>query len=94
MNVRGTVVIITGASAGIGLATAHLFAEHGAKLALAARSAERLRQLVTDFGKNALAGSQRREGPPPSNMLPDSAEFVAQKILAAAQNEPAEQFMV
>lgn len=235
MDVRGTVVIITGASAGIGLATAHLFAEQGAKLALAARSAETLHQLVdelggrgheaiaiptdmrqqaeverlidqtfthfgridmlinnagqaaagpvstvsiedyrqiidlnifgplyamqavvpkmhahggglilnissnvtkltipgigayastksalnmlsdtarvelapdnirvitvyprltaTDFGKNALSGSQRREGPPRSNVVPDSAEFVAQNILAAAQNEPAEQFM-
>ncbi len=236
MNVRGTVVIITGASAGIGLATAHLFAEKGAKLALAARSTEKLRKLTdelggqgheviaiptdmrqqaeverlidqtfthfgridmlinnagqaaagpvsavsvedyrqiidlnifgplyamqavipkmretggglilnissnvskltipgigayastksalnmlsdtarvelapenirvitvyprrtaTDFGKNALSSRQRREGPPPSNAPDDSAEFVAQKILEAAQNEPAEQFMV
>ena len=236
MNVQGTVVIITGASAGIGLATAHLFAGQGTKLALAARSTEKLRQLAdelggrgheaiaiptdmrqqaeverlidqtfthfgridmlinnagqaaagpvstvsvedyrqiidlnifgplyamqavipkmrasggglilnissnvskmtipgigayastksalnmlsdtarrelapenirvitvyprqtaTDFGKNALINRQRREGPPPSNVPPDSAEFVAQKILEAAQNEPAEQFLV
>lgn len=37
MDIRNKVVIITGASAGIGLATAKLFAKSGAKVALAAR---------------------------------------------------------
>jgi len=46
VDIQGKVVIITGASAGIGLSTAQLFAQHGAKLALAARSADKLGQLV------------------------------------------------
>jgi NADPH:quinone reductase-like Zn-dependent oxidoreductase len=40
MDIQDKVVIIIGASEGIGLATAHLFAEAGAKVALAARSAD------------------------------------------------------
>ena len=58
MDIQGKVVIITGASAGIGLSTAHLFAQHGAKLALAARSADKLGQLVdalTGQGHTAIA---------------------------------------
>lgn len=42
MEVQGKVVIITGASMGIGEATARIFAEAGAKLVLAARSADKL----------------------------------------------------
>lgn len=42
MEVRGKVVIITGASMGVGAATARVFAEAGAKLVLAARSGDKL----------------------------------------------------
>jgi NADP-dependent 3-hydroxy acid dehydrogenase YdfG len=42
MEIQGKVVIITGASMGIGAATARVFAEQGAKLVLAARSADTL----------------------------------------------------
>lgn len=41
-DLRGSVVVITGGSSGIGLATAHAFARRGARLVLAARGAERL----------------------------------------------------
>lgn len=42
MDVQGKVVIITGASMGIGAATARVFADAGAKLVLAARSEDKL----------------------------------------------------
>ena len=49
MEIAGKVVLITGASSGIGLATARLFARKGARLALAARSAEKLAQLAAEL---------------------------------------------
>lgn len=49
MDVRGKVVFITGASAGIGLITAKRFAEAGAKLALVARSADLLEKLASEL---------------------------------------------
>ena len=45
MDIQNKVVIITGASSGIGYATAKLLSEKGAKLALVARSKEKLEQL-------------------------------------------------
>lgn len=49
MEIADKVVLITGASSGIGLATARLFAQKGARLALAARSAEQLEQLASEL---------------------------------------------
>ena len=46
MEVQDKVVIVTGASMGIGAATAHVFAEAGAKLVLAARSADKLEEVA------------------------------------------------
>jgi short-subunit dehydrogenase len=48
-KVDGKIIIVTGASAGIGLATARLLAQHGAKVALAARSVETLKKLVEEI---------------------------------------------
>ncbi|UUZ90971.1 SDR family oxidoreductase [Paenibacillus sp. P25] len=45
VNVEGKVVILTGASSGIGEAAAKMLAGHGAKVVLAARREERLREL-------------------------------------------------
>ncbi len=49
MDIQEKVVIITGASEGIGLATARLFAKAGAKVALAARSADTLHTIVNEL---------------------------------------------
>jgi short-subunit dehydrogenase len=68
MDITNKVVIITGASAGIGLATAQRFAAAGAKVVLVARSADKL---------NALAEELRRQGhealPLPADMRNQTA---------------------
>ncbi|XP_055696789.1 3-oxoacyl-[acyl-carrier-protein] reductase FabG-like [Phlebotomus papatasi] len=46
MAFEGKVVLITGASSGIGVGTAILFAEQGAKLAITGRNEERLRETL------------------------------------------------
>jgi NADP-dependent 3-hydroxy acid dehydrogenase YdfG len=46
----GTVALVTGASSGIGEATARALASHGAKVAVAARRLERLERLATEIG--------------------------------------------
>jgi short-subunit dehydrogenase len=56
--VKDKVVIITGASSGIGLATAREFASRGSKVVLAARSGDVLKELEEEFsgkGYEALA---------------------------------------
>lgn len=54
MEIRNAVVIITGASRGLGEAAARLFASQGARVALAARSIDKLNQLASEL-PNALA---------------------------------------
>jgi short-subunit dehydrogenase len=46
MNVKNKIAIVTGASSGIGLATAKLLSKNGAKVVLAARSKEKLSALT------------------------------------------------
>ncbi|MCP4141055.1 MAG: SDR family oxidoreductase [Chloroflexi bacterium] len=58
MQLKGKVVLITGASSGFGARAAHLFAKEGAKVVLAARRLNRLQDLVNeiqDNGGEALA---------------------------------------
>lgn len=68
------VIVITGASSGIGLATARLAAERGAKLVLIARSAETLRSLAAEI---------RVSGGEAIHFVADVAD--REKIYAAAQ---------
>ena len=55
MDMTGKVVFITGASRGIGAATARAFADVGAKVALVARSTPEINALAAHIGENAIA---------------------------------------
>jgi short-subunit dehydrogenase len=82
------VTVITGASAGIGVALAHIFARNGHALALVARREDRLRELADEI---AAAGA-----PKPIVIVADLSQSGATQTigdaLAAAGAEP--QFMV
>ncbi len=57
-NIRDQVIVLTGASSGIGLVTARMAARQGARLVLAARSGEELQRLadeITSQGGQAVA---------------------------------------
>jgi NAD(P)-dependent dehydrogenase (short-subunit alcohol dehydrogenase family) len=51
------------------------------------------RMTATDFGKNALGDPRLRMQQRGHAPVIDTPEFVAQKILEAAQKEPPEQYM-
>jgi NADP-dependent 3-hydroxy acid dehydrogenase YdfG len=54
-NIEGKVVVITGASSGLGEAAARELARNGAKLVLGARRLDRLQALAADIGLDAEA---------------------------------------
>ncbi|MCA0041934.1 SDR family oxidoreductase [Celeribacter litoreus] len=55
IDLTGKVAVVTGASRGIGEATARLFAKSGAKVALLARSEDDIFRIASEIGEGALA---------------------------------------
>lgn len=51
---KDKVIIVTGASSGIGLAAAKLFGSYGAKVVMAARSLEKMEAMAPEVGKEVL----------------------------------------
>jgi len=82
------VTIITGASAGIGVALARVFARHGHDLALVARRGERLQALADEIA----AKGARRPIVIPADLLKPGAASQIGEALAAQGVEP--QFIV
>jgi NADP-dependent 3-hydroxy acid dehydrogenase YdfG len=58
--IKDKVVIVTGASSGIGEATAKLLARKGAKVVLGARREDRLKQIVDEIGKDGGQAAYRQ----------------------------------
>ncbi|GAB3886947.1 SDR family oxidoreductase [Spirosoma agri] len=56
MNVENKTIIISGASRGIGRATAMLLAQHGANVIVTARNADELKQLETEATQGSVRG--------------------------------------
>lgn len=54
-NLSGRVAVVTGASSGIGAATARRLARSGAKVALLGRRKDRIEELAAELGADALA---------------------------------------
>src|SRR5436853_7907960 len=73
------VTLITGASSGIGAALAHVFAQNGHEVVLAARRAPQLAEIATRIGS---AGHRAPHILPVDLHRRDSTEFIAQELSA------------
>jgi short-subunit dehydrogenase len=73
MKINDKVVIVTGASSGIGRATAELFGNNGAKVALAARSADKLEEISASIADSFVV--------PVDITKPDKVRKMVQKTL-------------
>lgn len=80
LNVENKVVIITGASSGIGEATARLLAKNGAKVVLGARRTDRLEAITKDIhAEGGIAQYQTLDVRQP-NQLEEIVQFAKSKF--------------
>jgi len=78
-NIKSKVVIITGASSGIGKATAKLLAKKGATVVLAARREDRLNAIVSEIEQEGGDASSFRADVTSSEDMRQLAEFALTK---------------
>lgn len=70
MKVKGKIVIVTGASSGIGLATAKLLSQKGAKVVLAARALDKLKKLSQELpGPSLVVQTDMRDEKQIKNLI-------------------------
>ncbi|MCX6647038.1 MAG: SDR family NAD(P)-dependent oxidoreductase [bacterium] len=69
MDIKNKIIIVTGASMGIGLATCRLLATHGAKLVLAARSVDLLKKLESELPDAFAVPTDMRKPADIKNMI-------------------------
>jgi short-subunit dehydrogenase len=74
MKIQDKVIIVTGASEGIGLATAKLLNEHGAKLVLAARSEDKLAAAAKDLDDALVVPTDMRDPQAIRNLIAKALE--------------------
>ncbi|WP_230163230.1 SDR family oxidoreductase, partial [Peribacillus simplex] len=79
-NKKDKVVIITGASSGIGEATAKKLASKGAKLVLAARREDRLQQLQKEIEKNGGKAIYKVTDVTSHEQMEELAEYALQEF--------------
>ncbi len=68
LNIENKVIAITGASSGIGEATAKLLAQNGAKVVLGARRTDKLEKLVEEIHASGGQQSSKRSMSPIATM--------------------------
>ncbi|HKG95747.1 MAG TPA: SDR family oxidoreductase [Gemmatimonadaceae bacterium] len=79
MQLRDAKVLVTGGSSGIGLATARLLTERGAKVAISGRRENRLRAAAKEIGA-ALRVVAETWPPPPARAGPGGTVYASTKF--------------
>lgn len=75
MDVRNKVAIVTGASSGIGLATARLLAKHGAKVAIVSRSKEKLEKISAELQGSIAVPADMTKIPEIRSMVEQTVKY-------------------